>query len=158
MASDFEKGTRKTIDIAVKTKRLTSDVLKNAIKDFLSGNAQKKGKITMKQLRKQSHGNLEKIEVSDNNIRDFLATAKKYDVDFAVRRDASTETPTYHILFSTQKADNFKKAFSEYASKTAEKALPKRGEISRAQLKAHAQQISRQPRKEKVRERSEVSH
>lgn len=157
MASDFEKGTKKTIDIAVKAKSLTSDVLKSALKDFLNGNAEKKGKITMKQLSKQSNGKLEKIEVSDDNIRDFLATAKKYDVDFAVRCDKSAETPTYHVLFSAQKADSFKKAFSEYASKTAEKAMPKRGEISRTQLKAQAQQISRQPKKEKARERSEVS-
>lgn len=161
MASDFEQAIKKIIDLTIKTEHLTSDILKAAMRDFLSGNSQKKGRISMRQLSKQANGKLEKIEVSDDNIRDFLATAKKYDVDFAVRRDkgSSAETPTYHVLFSANKAENFKKAFAEYAGKKAEITAPKRGEISRTQLKAQAQQISRQPRKEKVRERAkEVSH
>ncbi len=160
MASDFEQGTKKTIDLTFKAKNLTSDILKAAMRDFLSGKLQKKGRVSMRQLSKQSQGKLEKIEVSDDNIRDFLATAKKYDVNFAVRRDSSNnETPTYHVLFAANKTDDFKRAFAEYASKKADITAPKRGEISRTQLKAHAQQISRQPRKEKVRERAkEVSH
>ena len=37
MSTDFEKGLRKTIDLSVKSKELTADVLKSAMQDFLSG-------------------------------------------------------------------------------------------------------------------------
>ena len=37
---------------------------------------------------------LDSIEVSDRNIGDFLNTARKYDVDFALKRDKSTSPPT----------------------------------------------------------------
>ena len=47
MSSDFESGTRKTIDLTIKAEHLTSDILKSAMNDFLNGNAEKKGKITL---------------------------------------------------------------------------------------------------------------
>lgn len=37
MSTDFEKGLRKTIDLSVKSKDFTVDVLKSALNDFLSG-------------------------------------------------------------------------------------------------------------------------
>ena len=42
MSTDFEKGLRKTIDLSVKSKELTADVLKSAMQDFLSGNPDEK--------------------------------------------------------------------------------------------------------------------
>jgi hypothetical protein len=37
MPSDFESGTRKTIDLSIKTEKMTAEVLQNAMQDFLSG-------------------------------------------------------------------------------------------------------------------------
>ena len=50
MSTDFEKGLRKTIDLSVKSKELTADVLKSAMQDFLSGKSRRKGRVSMKQL------------------------------------------------------------------------------------------------------------
>ncbi|MBQ8961434.1 MAG: PcfB family protein [Ruminococcus sp.] len=160
MATDFEQGTRKTIDLTIKAEHLTSDILKAAMQEFLSGDV-KKGRMSLRQLEQQSQGKIESIEVTDNNIRDFLETAKKYDVDFALKRDNSTQPPTYHVFFAAAKTEDFKRAFSEYASrKQAEVAAPKRGEITREQLKQQAQTIAQQPKahhKERVRA-NEVAH
>ena len=160
MASDFEHGTRKTIDLTIKAERLTSDILKAAMQEFLSGDM-KKGRMSLRKLEQQSQGKIESIEVTDNNIRDFLETAKKYDVDFALKRDNGTQPPVYHVFFSAAKTEDFKHAFSEYVScKQAEVAVPKRGEISREQLKQQAQTIAQQPKahhKERVRA-NEVVH
>ena len=158
MPSDFETGTRKTIALTVQAEKLTSDILKSAIQEFLSGKAEKKGRMSFRQLEKQSHSRLDSIEVTDNNIADFLQTARKYEVDFAIKRDKSASPPTYHVFFSADKTENFKKAFTEYASRIAGKS-PKRGEISREQLKEEAVRVSSLPRKkhkerEKKREQS----
>ena len=43
MSSDFESGTKKTIDISIKAEKMTADVLKSALQEFMSGKAEKKG-------------------------------------------------------------------------------------------------------------------
>ena len=50
MPSDFESGTRKIIDISLKSEKLTADILKTALQEFMSGKAEKKGRMTYKQL------------------------------------------------------------------------------------------------------------
>ncbi len=76
MPSDYENGTKKTIDISIKAEKMTADVLKAALQEFMSGKAEKKGRMTYKQLQEKSVSKLDSIEVSDSNIGDFLKTAK----------------------------------------------------------------------------------
>lgn len=153
MPSDFESGTKKTIDISVKAEKMTADVLKAVLQEFMSGKAEKKGRMSYKQLQDKSVSKLDSIEVSDRNIGDFLKTARKYDVDFALKRDKNTQPPTYHVFFSAAKTEDFKKAFSEYLGKGQGKSQ-KRGEFTREQLKKDAQRIASKPRKRKQREKT----
>jgi cation transport regulator ChaB len=153
MPSDFESGTRKTIDLSIKTEKMTAEVLQIAMQDFLSGKAEKKGQMSYRQLLKKSSSKLDNIEISDSNIGDFLTTARKYDVDFALKKDKSTEPPTYHVFFSAAKTDDFKKAFTEYIGKSQDKSK-KRGEFSRENLKKEIARVSSKPRKQKQREKS----
>ena len=51
MPSDYENGAKKTIDISIKAEKMTADVLKSALQEFLSGKAEKKGRMTFKQCR-----------------------------------------------------------------------------------------------------------
>ena len=143
MPSDYESGAKKTIDISIKAEKMTADVLKSALQEFLSGKAEKKGRMTF----------LDSIEVSDRNIGDFLKTARKYDVDFALKRDKSTEPPTYHVFFSAAKTEDFKRAFSEYVGKGQGKTQ-KRGEFTREQMQQQAQKLRSKPRKQKQREKT----
>lgn len=159
MPSDYENGAKKTIDISIKAEKMTADVLKSALQEFLSGKAEKKGRMTYKQLQAKSPSKLDSIEVSDRNIGDFLKTARKYDVDFALKRDKSTEPPTYHVFFSAAKTEDFKRAFSEYVGKgqgnrTNMFALQKRGEFTREQMQHQAQKLRSKPRKQKQREKT----
>lgn len=156
MTDDFQKGVNKTLDITVQTGKLTNETLKTALREFLNGSAEKKGRMSMKQLESKSRGKLESIEITDNNIRDFLSVAKKYDIDFSLKRDKSTSPPTYHVFFQSNKADNFNRAFSEYACKKEQQIEKQKAPYNRQKLKEKAQEIANQPkeRKEKVRERS----
>ena len=108
MPSDFESGTKKTIDLSMKAEKITADVLRLAMQEFLSGKAEKKGQMTYKQLQAKSPSKLDSIEVNDSNIGDFLNTARKYDIDFALKRDKSTSPPTYHVFFSAAKTEDLK--------------------------------------------------
>ena len=111
-------------------------------------------------LHSNSHIELENIEVSENNIRDFLNVAKKYDIDFSLKRDNTKEPPVYHVFFSASRTDDFKRAFTEYAnSKQLSESKPERGEFSRDNLKKEAAEVSKQQKRDKIRQRSrEVSH
>ncbi|HEZ7985832.1 MAG TPA: PcfB family protein [Ruminococcus sp.] len=153
MASDFESGTKKTIDISVKAEKMTADVLRSALQEFLSGKAEKKGRMSYKQLQDKSVSKLDSIEVSDKNIRDFLKTARKYDVDFALKRDKNTKPTTYHVFFSAARTEDFKRAFSEYIGKGQSKTKP-RGEFTREQLHREAVRIAGKPCKRKQREKT----
>ncbi len=153
MPSDYESGAKKTIDISIKAEKMTADVLKAALQEFMSGKAEKKGRMTYKQLQDKSVSKLDSIEVSDSNIGDFLKTARKYDVDFALKRDKNTEPTTYHVFFSAAKTEDFKKAFTEYVGKGQSRSQ-KRGEFTREQMQKQAQKVASKPRKQKQREKT----
>lgn len=110
--------------------------------------------MSYRQLENKSASKLDSIEVSESNIGDFTATARKYDVDFALKKDKSTQPPTYHVFFSAAKSDSFKKAFTEYAGKMQDKTQ-KRGEITREQIKKEASRAASKARqKHKQREKT----
>lgn len=130
MSTDFEKGLRKTIDLSVKSKELTADVLKSAMQDFLSGKSRRKGRVSMKQLSEHS-GKLENVEIK--GIGDFLSVAKKYDIDYAVKKEANSDT--FHVFFQAGKMEDFRRAFQEFASRKQEELFNPRAEITRQQIK-----------------------
>ena len=94
MSTDFENGLRKTIDLSVRSREFTVDTLKSAMQDFLSGKSQRKGRVSMKKLSEHS-GKLENVEI--RGIEDFLSVAKKYDIDYAVKKEPGSDT--YHVFF-----------------------------------------------------------
>lgn len=155
MSTDFEKGLRKTIDLSIKSKNFTVDVLKSAMNDFLSGKSQKKGRVSMKKLSEHS-GKLENVEIK--GIEDFLNVAKKYDIDYAVKKEPNNDT--YHVFFQAGKMEDFKRAFKELASNKQDELTKPRAEITRQQIKDMAKQVAHEPKKkEKVREKSkEMTH
>ena len=153
MPSDYENGAKKTISISIKTEKLTADVLKAALQEFLSGKAEKKGRMSYKQLQEKSVSKLDSIAVSDRNIGDFLKTARKYDVDFALKKDKN-DPPTYHVFFSADKTENFKRAFSEYVGRKQEQTEEKTAYFTREQMHQQAQKLRNKPHKQKQREKT----
>ena len=61
------------------------------------------------------------IEITDQNIRAFSATAKKYGIDFALKKDTSGEIPRYLVFFKGRDADVITAAFREFSAKNLEK-------------------------------------
>lgn len=105
-----EEVTQKTIALSVKTARVTADVLKNMLRKYLSGQKQK-GKNSYK-VGKQSYKELK--SQGDGNIKSFERVAKKYRLDFALKKDSSTKPPTYYVFFKGQDTEMMNLAFKKY--------------------------------------------
>ncbi|NCD10148.1 MAG: PcfB family protein [Negativicutes bacterium] len=123
-----EEVENRSVTLAISTAKLTGRVLKSAMYKYLS--AQKKsrdspaiphGKQSVKDLAKQNQG-LTNIEVSDKNIKSFERIARKYGVDFAIKKDKTVLPPKYLVFFKGRDADAITAAFTEFTAKTMQKA------------------------------------
>ena len=121
-----EEVTQKTIALSVKTARVTADVLKNMLRKYLSGQKQKGknpykvGKQSYKELKSQGSG-LSNIEITDGNIKSFERVAKKYGIDFSLKKDVNADPPRYYVFFKARDADVMTAAFREYTGKSLNK-------------------------------------
>ena len=112
-----------------------------------------KGKQTVSELVGQGQG-VENIDVSKTDIKGFEVYARKYGIDYAVRKDVSENPPKYLVFFKARDASAMTAAFNEYMAKTLRKN--ERPSVLEAlkRLKEKAAEIPRKIR-EKVQERGE---
>jgi ABC-type Na+ efflux pump permease subunit len=148
-----EEITQKTIALAMRTTKLTANVLQNAIKAYLQQQKQKQpthGKIPVKKLIGQGNG-AKSIEITDDNIKSFERVARKYNVDFAVKRDKTVEPPRYLVFFKGKDADVITQAFKEFV-KVNER---KQQRVSvRQRLKDFQKNIMQDKNRERAREKN----
>ena len=120
-----EEVESRSLTLAINTAKLTGRTLKNAISKLLAYRKNKKaakayvhpqGKQSVKKLIGQNQG-VSSIELADGSIRDFEHVARKYGVDFAVRKDKSAGKPRYLVFFKARDADALTAALKEYAGK-----------------------------------------
>lgn len=148
----------KVIMLSIRGTKLTARILQQAIKAVLAEvqkELQKKqqtiphGKQTLKQLMRQNAG-VSNIEITGDNIKAFESTAKKYGIDFALKKDASESPPRYLVFFKGRDADVLMSAFKEFSAKklTQEKKPSLRKTLSAFQ------EVARQ----KNAERGKVKH
>ena len=115
-----EEVTQKTIALYVKVgkgaARLTEQALQKAIQKFLEQKSKPAhGKQTMRQLMKQNAG-VSNIEITDANIKAFESTAKKYNIDFSLKKVKGEQT-RYLVFFKGRDADVMTAAFQEFSAK-----------------------------------------
>ena len=116
-----EEVTRKTIALAIKTAKLDGKVLQAALWKLLrlyrkTRDTPHRGKQTLKQLMRHGTG-VSNIEITDANIKAFESTAKKYGIDFALKKDATESPPRYLVFFKGRDADVLTAAFQEFSAK-----------------------------------------
>ena len=123
-----EEVENRTVTLVISATKLTGRVLKAAVAKFLAHQkakiAEKKragpvkptGKQTVKQLVGQNQG-VANIEISNKNIKDFDRVARKYGVDYAVKKDKTLSPPKYMVFFKARDADALTAALKEYAGK-----------------------------------------
>ena len=110
------------------------------------------GKQTLKQLAGQNAG-LSNIEITRDNIKAFEGTAKKYGIDFALKKDATETPPRYLVFFKGRDADAMTAAFKEFSAKklSREEKPSVRKAITAMKEKAAAKNAERGKLKNKER-------
>ena len=149
----------KVIALSIRTTKLTAEMLQKSIRFMLSQikkqldkPVQHHGKQTLRQLMKHNTG-VSNIEITDQNIRAFSVTAKKYGIDFALKKDTSGDIPRYLVFFKGRDADVITAAFREFSAKNLEKEKKPsiRKELEQAKQQSKAQHRQREKVKTKDR-------
>jgi len=152
-----EEIEQKTIALAVKTGKLTGQVLQAAMKKFLAARQSAKsnphqGRQSLRQLKKDGSA-LSNIEITDSNIGLFRPCAKKYGIDFTLRKDRTTHPPRYIVIFKSKQADNLEQAFKEFTAKKLKQQERPSIRKTLSSMKQKAAAKDKQRAKEKVKER-----
>ena len=124
-----EEIESRTVALSISTAKLTGRIFKAAICKYLEHCKNKQrdgpviphGKQSVKQLIGQNQG-VSTIESNDPNIRDFDRIARKYGVDYAIKKVKDDDGKhKYVIFFKARDADALTQAFTEYTRKSAER-------------------------------------
>lgn len=107
------------------------------------------GKQSMEKLMKQNC-QLSNIEITDGNIKSFERCAKKYNIDFSLKKDTSISPPRYFVFFKAKDVDVMTAAFKEYTGKTLEK--DKRPSVRR-KLSLAKERVAKHREREKTRQK-----
>ena len=130
-----EEVENRPLTLVVSGTKFTGRMFKAAISKYMAHRKEKKlqkqrsrdapviphGKQTVKQLVGQNQG-ISNIEITDPSIKEFEKIARKYGVDYAVKKDRSSSPPKYLIFFKGRDADALTAAFTEYTNKKVKKA------------------------------------
>lgn len=139
-----DEVNEKVVNLCIRCSEATEEVLKQAIKKLLEEmekverkpvrtaapqeaqtgerapeRAQKRvqksrsGKQSLKKLKQQGK-DLSSIEITDKNIRSFEKYARKYCVDYCLKKDSSSRPPHYYVFFKAADIDSVTAAFREY--------------------------------------------
>lgn len=125
-----EEIENRTVTLIISAVKLTARELKARMDKYLSEKKSKamekaraapekpSGKQTVRQLVGQNQG-VSNIEVTERNIKGFDRVARKYGVDYAIKKDKTGEIPRYLVFFKARDADALTAAFTEYTGKKA---------------------------------------
>ena len=121
-----EEVNEKTISLCIKGGKITAQILKAALIKLLAEmdkkKQQKKGeKSQCKKTGRQSIKSLQKsgaqitnIVVTDNNIKSFDRVARKYGIDYSLKKVEQEGKTEYLVFFKAKDVDVMTAAFKEY--------------------------------------------
>ena len=126
MSNINDQLSERTLVFCIKAANLSARTFAKAAKAYLdyhkktkaSNNMSNKGKQTVKQLTRQGQG-VSNIEINARNIKSFESIARKYGVDFAVKKDKSEFPPKWLVFFKARDADALTAAFKEFTAREA---------------------------------------
>lgn len=113
------------------------------------------GKQTMKQLMSQKV-ELTNIPITDENIKSFHKVARKYGIDYTLKKDSSTDPPRFMVFFKAKDVDVMTEAFKEYAGVSMKQKTKKpsiRKKLNQAVQKTKAKH--REHQRQKTRNRGQ---
>jgi hypothetical protein len=169
-----EEVNEKTVALCVKGGKISAEILKTAMRKFLHSMEQARsekgkkhtrapnqkkdvvshGKQSIKKLQKGG-SQLTNIEITEKNIKSFEKVARKYGVDYSLKKDKSVTPPRYLVIFRAKDVDTMTVAFKEYAGVAMKKeqrvSIRKKLQLAKERVAKH-----REREKSKDKDRGEV--
>ena len=113
-----EEIEQKSFNLMISTTKLSARTVLRAVKAAyrLYQSKASQGKQSVRTLLRQNRG-VSSVEISKTGIRGLERYAKKYGIDYAIRKDTSEVPPPVSGLFSKPRiAEAFQSAFKEYSA------------------------------------------
>ena len=176
-----EEVNQKVISLSIQGVKITASVLKAALRKFLemdnrrkqkatqvkmaekTGRAQEKGrekarkdrphgKQTIKQLNAQGV-QLSNLKITDENIKSFDRVARKYGIDYSLKKEVGADPPKYLVFFKAKDVDVMTAAFREYAGVELKKKQVKKPSV-RKKLQKSVERKAKHRQRVKQRQKS----
>ena len=118
-----EEIEQKSFNIMISTTKLSARTVLNAVKAAIRLYQSKasQGKQSVRTLLRQNRG-VSSVEISKTGIKGFERYAKKYGIDYAIRKDSSEVPPKYLVFFKAPDAEAFQSSFKEYSASLLSKS------------------------------------
>lgn len=162
-----EEVNEKTISLCIKGGKITAQILKAALIKLLAEMDKKKqrgkgeksqckktGRQSIKSLQK-SGAQITNIVVTDNNIKSFDRVARKYGIDYSLKKAEKEGKTEYLVFFKAKDVDVMTVAFKEYTGVSLKKeqrqSIRKKLEQAKERVAKH-----REITKEKTKDRGQV--
>ena len=164
-----EEVEHKTVNLAVRSSKVTAQVLYKGLKAFINHQKRKaamksaekdepiKGEQSVKELIGQGQG-VSSMPIDDGGVKDFKKICNKYGVDFAVVKDKTVEPPQFTVFFKAKDADAITQVLKEYSAKQVkkkQKAETKKPSIL-DKLKKFKDIVAKTPRKDKEKRKEQT--
>ena len=152
-----EELAQKPIAIAIRATELTASTLQKALKMFLEARKNHKNKLhtgeqSLKRLKK--HGaSLSNMEITEQNIGEFKKVAKKYEMDFALRKDNTEQPPRFIVIFKGKDKENMEQAFKEFVALKLDREKKPSVRKQLSEMRDKAKELNRTREKVKVKDR-----
>lgn len=119
----------KIVALVINNTKMCASELRRALEKYLqnqmskqpTGDVIKHGKQSISKLMEQNTG-LTNIEITDGNIKSFERTARKYNIDFALKKDSTVKPPKYIVFFKARDVDVMTEAFKDYTKVNLKKS------------------------------------
>ena len=155
-----EYNNEKIIALTVKAVSLDIRAFTAAVNKYLSYREKNhKPKVVhgKQPLKKLIHGNdnasVTNIDINDKNIKAFEKTARKYGIDYSLKKDKSTDPPQYTIFFRAKDSEIMTKAFKDFLNGQSKKSEKEKKPSVIARLNDLVKSVKRERKREKTKTR-----
>lgn len=139
------------VAIAIKGAKITENVFKEAMLQALKQKEFKNtGKHRVNTLLKDG-SSLQSIEVNEQNIKSFEQSARKFDINYALKKEPVSGT--YLVFFKGKDTEQVYKAFSDYAKNHIQQEKEKPSVVKQIEGIKKEQELTRHPELERSKQK-----
>ena len=150
----------RSVALSVQATKMTARLLAKAMQNFMkrarspTHKQTKQGKQSLKSLTKQG-AKLESIPISNQDIGSFKKVARKYNIDFSLKKDKSSDPPKWLVFFKAKDGKSLASAFTEYSNSVLKERNTPSMDNELERFKKIAKELT-PPTPEKPRDKEEI--